>query len=151
MNGNTVMATPKFTDSAVAQAFAAYLPAQREMLLRLRELILQTAKQTTGVGHIDEALRWQQPSYLTSETGSGSTIRIDAARGNTQNYAMYFNCNTKLVDDFKQLYPKRFVFEGNRALIFDVADKLPIDELRHCISLALTYHLRKQPKKNKRK
>jgi len=151
MNGNKVMATSKFTGSAVAQAFATYSPAQREKLLLLRQLILQTAEQTTGVGHIDEAVRWQQPSYLTGETGSGSTIRIDAIRGSSQNYAMYFNCNTTLVDDFKQLYSKVFRFEGNRALIFNVADKLPRDELRHCISLALTYHLRKQPKKNKRK
>ena len=151
MNGNTVMATPKFTDQAVAQTFAAYAPARRQKLLLLRELILQTAKTTMGVGHIDEALRWQQPSYLTSETGSGSTIRIDAVRGQPTKYAAYFNCNTTLVDDFKQLYPKRFVFEGNRAIIFDVADKLPTAELRHCISLALTYHLRKATKKNQRK
>ena len=151
MNGNMDMATPQFTDQAVARAFTAYAPAQRQKLLLLRELILQTARQTTDVGHIDEALRWQQPSYLTSETGSGSTIRIDAVRGRTQNYAMYFNCNTTLVDDFKQLYPKRFVFEGNRAIILDVADKLPTAELRHCISLALTYHLRKATKKNQRK
>ena len=143
------MATSRFTDSAVAQAFATYAPLQRAKLSILRELILQTAEQTAGVGPIDEALRWQQPSYLTSETGSGSTIRIDAIRGSVQNYAMYFNCNTTLVDDFKQLYPKAFKFEGNRALIFNVADKLPIDELRHCISLALTYHLRKATKKNK--
>ena len=54
------MATSKFADSAVTQAFAAYSPAQREKLLLLRELILQIAEQTTGVGDIDEALRWQQ-------------------------------------------------------------------------------------------
>ena len=145
------MAAPKFTDSAVAQAFGAYLPAQREKLLLLRALILQTAGQTTGVGHIDEVLRWQQPSYLTAETGSGSTIRIDAIRGQPTKYAAYFNCNTTLVDDFKQLYPQAFKFEGNRAIIFDTAGPVPEAELRHCISLALTYHQRKQSKKNTRK
>ena len=135
----------------MAEVFAAYPPVQRERLLRLRELILQVAMETDGVGCIEETLRWQQPSYLTSESGSGSTIRIDAVRGNPQNYAIYFNCNTTLVDDFKQLYPKLLKFEGNRAIIFDVAQKLPVAELRHCISLALTYHLRKQSKKNRRK
>ena len=145
------MAKTKFTDPAVAEIFAAYTPAQRERLLRLRELILQVAMKTDGVGQIDEVLRWQQPSYLTSETGSGSTIRIDAVRGSAKTYAIYFICTTGLVDDFKELYPKLFKFEGNRAIIFDVAHKLPQAELRHCISLALTYHLRKQSKKNRRK
>ena len=145
------MAKTKFTDPAVAEVFAAYTPEQRERLLRLRELILQVAIETDGVGQIDEVLRWQQPSYLTSETGSGSTIRIDAVHDSAKCYAIYFNCNTTLVDDFKQLYPKLFKFEGNRAIIFDVAQKLPVAELRHCISLALTYHLRKQSKKIRRK
>ncbi len=145
------MATSKFINPAVAEIFAAYGPMPREKLLLLRELILQTANATKGVGQLNEALRWQQPSYLTSESGSGSTIRIDAVRGNPQNYAMYFNCNTTLVEDFKQLYPKLFKFEGNRAIIFDVAHKLPEAALRHCISLALTYHLRKQPQANRHK
>ena len=151
MNGNTVMATPKFTDSAVAEVFTAYPPALRKKLILLRNLIFEVAEENKNIGHIEETLRWQQPSYLTSESGSGSTVRIDAVRGNTQSYAIYFICTTGLVDDFKVLYPKPFKFQGNRAMIFDVADQLPIDELRHCISLALTYHLRRQPKKNKRK
>ena len=145
------MLKPEFHNRAVAEVFADYAPVQRERLLRLRELILQVAIETDGVGRIEETSRWQQPSYLTSETGSGSTLRIDAVRGNPQNYAIYFNCNTTLVDDFKRLYPKLLKFEGNRAIIFDVAHKLPEAELRHCISLALTYHLRKQSKKNRRK
>ena len=33
-----------------------------------------------------------------------------------------------------------FKFDGNRAIVFDKSDKLPSTELKHCISLALTYH-----------
>ena len=134
----------------MVDVFAAYPRRQRKMLLAVRDLILQVAAKTPEVGEIEEALRWQQPSFLTRRSGSGSTIRIDAMRGSAENYAMYFNCNTTLVDDFKQLYPKHFKFEGNRALIFNVADKLPMNELHHCISLALTYHLRKESKMPKR-
>ena len=134
----------------MADVFAAYPSRQRKMLLAVRDLILQVAAKIPEVGEIEEALRWQQPSFLTTRSGSGSTIRIDAMRGSAENYATYFNCNTTLVDDFKQLYPKHFKFEGNRALIFNVADKLPMNELRHCISLALTYHLRKESKMPKR-
>ena len=59
-------------------------------------------------------------------------------------YAMYFNCNTRLVDTFREIYGDQFRFEGNRAIVFDEADPIPIDELSDCISLALTYHLRKR-------
>ena len=145
------MARIRFGDSEVARVFASYVPSQRARLLQLRDLIFQTAAQTPGVGQLNEALRWQQPSYLTNETGSGSTIRIDAVKGSAQSYAMYLNCNTTLIDDFKQLYPKTFKFEGNRAIIFDGAGPVPEAELRHCISLALTYHLRKSNQKKSHK
>ena len=137
------MARLKFSDSAVAEVFATYPPLVRKKLNELRDLIYQVAATTEGVGAIDEALRWQQPSYLTPETGSGSTVRIDALKGQPDRYAMYFHCQTGLVDHFKQIYPKQFKYEGNRAIIFNVADGLPEAELRHCVSLALTYHLRK--------
>lgn len=141
------MARLKFSDSAVAEVFATYPPIIRKKLNELRDLVYQVAATTEGVGAIDEALRWQQPSYLTPETGSGSTVRIDALKGQSDRYAMYFHCQTGLVDHFKQIYPKTFQYEGNRALIFNVADNLPEAELRHCVSLALTYHLRKDSNK----
>ncbi len=140
------MVKPKFSDAAVAEVFATYAPAQKKKLTELRDIIYRVAATTEGVGAIEEALRWQQPSYLTPETGSGSTVRIDAIKGQPDKYAMYFHCQTGLVDHFKQIYPKQFKYEGNRALIFDVAQMLPEAELRHCVSLALTYHLRKGSK-----
>ena len=145
------MARPKFSDSAVAEVFATYPPSIRKKLNELRDLIYQVAATTEGVGAIDEALRWQQPSYLTPETGSGSTVRIDAIKGEPDRCAMYFHCQTGLVDHFKHLYPKTFRYEGNRALIFNVAENLPEAELRHCVSLALTYHLRKGSNKKAHK
>lgn len=145
------MARAKFSDAAVAEVFATYAPAQKKKLTELRDIIYQVAATTEGVGAIEEALRWQQPSYLTPATGSGSTIRIDAIRGQPDRYAMYFHCQTGLVDHFRQIYPKTFKYESNRALIFDVAQMLPEAQLRHCVSLALTYHLRKGSKTKARK
>ena len=145
------MAKTKFSDTAVAEVFSTYAPVQKQKLSELRDIIYQVAAETEGVGSVDEVLRWQQPSYLTPETGSGSTIRIDAIKGQPEKYAIYFHCQTGLVDHFKAIYPKTFKFEGNRALIFNVADALPEDELRHCVSLALTYHLRKGTKTKARK
>jgi hypothetical protein len=120
-------------------------PAQvRPKLAALRRLILNTAETTEGVGAIEETLKWGQPSFATSQTRSGSPIRIDAVKSNPKRYAMYFHCQTNLVASFRQLYPKEFAYEGNRAIVFDVDKAVPEKPLRHCIALALTYHARKE-------
>jgi hypothetical protein len=124
-------------------ALRGYPKAIRPKLAALRRLILDTAKSTKGVGAIEETLKWGQPSFVTSETGSGSTIRIDAVKSDPRRYAMYFHCQTDLVASFRQLYPKAFAYEGNRAILFDVDKAVAEKPLRHCIALALTYHARK--------
>lgn len=126
-----------------AATLNAYPAAMRAKLAALRRLILETAKMTKGVGAIEETLKWGQPSFVTSETRSGSTIRIDALKSDPKRYAMYFHCQTNLVASFRQLYPKEFEYEGNRAIVFDASKAVPEKPLRHCIALALTYHARK--------
>ena len=115
----------------------------RTKLRALRRLILDTARATKGVGRIEEALKWGQPSYLTAETGSGSTIRIDRVKSADDQVAVFFHCQTNLVETFRELYPE-LSYSGNRAILLDATGKLPEAELRHCVALALTYHLRKR-------
>jgi len=131
-----------FHDPDVKAVFDAYSPRLRTRLLDLRDLIFLTAAETEGVGELVETLKWQQPAYVTVKPRSGSTIRIDAVKGKEEGCAIYFHCQTNLVTTFRELYPRRFVFEGNRALHFRARDTLPKPELRHCIALALTYHLK---------
>ena len=120
-----------FQDARVAAVFESCSPAIRKKLLALRKLIFETAAQTNGVGELEETLRWGQPSYLTSETKSGSTIRIDSIRGSATGYAVYFICYTNLVDRFRELYSGRLKFEGNRAIVLDAKEALPVAELGH--------------------
>jgi hypothetical protein len=127
---------------AVDAVFAAYPRPIKAKLLALRRLIFDTANATKGVGAVEEALKWGQPSYLTSESKSGSTIRIDQVKAEAARYAVYFHCQTDLVETFRELYPNLH-YEGNRAILLDADDRLPEAELRHCVGLALTYHLRK--------
>jgi Domain of unknown function (DU1801) len=129
-----------FANAAVAKAFGAYPPNMRRKLLALRELIFKTAASTEGVGEIEESLKWGEPAYLTSQTGSGSTVRIDWKASKPSEYAMYFNCQTSLVETFKTLFPGEFRFEGNRALLFKESEPIPKGALAFCISAALTYH-----------
>ena len=131
----------------VAKVFRAYPPKLRGKLAALRHLVLKTAASTKGVGAIEETLKWGQPSYLTSETNSGSTIRIDRFKKSDERYAVYFHCQTDLVSTFRELYPKKFSYEGNRAIILDASNKPDEKALAHCIALALTYHARKAEKK----
>lgn len=128
----------------VAAVFEAYPVALREKLLALRALIFETAARTEGVGTLEETLRWGEPSYLTSETKSGSTVRLNRVKGTDDQYAIYFNCQTTLVETFRQMYPDVFTYSGNRAIVFDMDDTVPANELGHCIALVLCYHLDKK-------
>jgi len=106
-------------------------------LLYLRSLILDSASEIQGLEKIEESLKWGEPSYTTK---NGSTIRINWKEKNPDQYFMYFHCKTKLVDTFKERYKDTFKYEGNRAIIFNNYDNVPVDELKHCIKLSLTYH-----------
>ena len=129
-----------FDNAAVAQAFEAYPVNFRRQLLALRELIFQTAASMEGVGMIEETLKWGEPAYVTSQSKSGSTVRIGWKKSNPSQYAMYFHCQTNLVDTFRALFPSEFKFEGNRAIVFNEHDAVPTDSLAFCIAAALTYH-----------
>lgn len=133
-----------FSDPAVDAVFAAYPVPLKTRLLALRRLIQETARTTAGVGALQETLKWGQPSYLTTETKSGSTIRIDQVKPATHQYAIYFHCQTNLVETFRELYPRELNYVGNRCIVLNVADELPEPALRHCVALALTYHLTKR-------
>jgi hypothetical protein len=132
-----------FPNADVAGVFRAYPPTVKARLMRLRDLIFETASATPGVGEIDETLKWGQPSYLTSQSGSGTTVRIDRAKGADGEVAIYVSCLTDLVATFRERYPK-LRYEGKRAIHLRAEDHLNEAALRHCIALALTYHLRKR-------
>ena len=122
----------------------------RKKLLFLRQLIFDTAVATEGVGELEETLKWGEPSYLTPQTKIGSTLRIGWKERNADQYAMYFKCTTNLVETFREKYPTQFKYGGNRSIIFDADDEIPVQELCDCIAVALTYHLRKKARKRKK-
>jgi len=132
-----------YADAAVDAAFDAYPRPLKAKLLALRRLIFDTAKSTQGVGALQETLKWGQPSYLTTETKSGSTIRIDQVKSAANQYAVYFHCQTDLVERFRELYPE-LSYGGNRSILLEAGNEIPEAALRHCVGLALTYHLNKR-------
>ncbi|WP_457420950.1 DUF1801 domain-containing protein [Roseateles sp. P5_E7] len=132
-----------FSSREVQARFDAYPAGVQRRMLALRELVLKTAEQTPGVGAIDETLKWGEPAYVTVNK-AGSTVRIEWKPKAPEHYAMYFNCQTNLVESFRLLFPNDFRFEGNRALVLDLEQEVPVDALGFCIAAALTYHLNRR-------
>ncbi|MEO0440470.1 MAG: DUF1801 domain-containing protein [Pseudomonadota bacterium] len=125
-----------------AKVFAELPDNMADRLKELRQLILDTAAENPAVGPLEETLKWSEPAFLPSATKSGTTIRINRHKGQDDLYALYVHCQTDLADRYRQLYGDVLQFDGNRAIIFDVKEGLPVDAVRHCIALALTYHLK---------
>lgn len=122
-------------DANVKQKFTAYPDNIALLLHDIRNLIFEVATQD-GITEIEETLKWGEPSYIAK---SGSTIRFDYKDKAPKQFCIYFNCKTKLIDTFKELYGDTFVYQGNRALVFKLNQTLPSKELAHCLSLALRY------------
>lgn len=122
---------------AVQETFNSYPGAISEKMMSLRQLIIDVAFEAEDIDCLEETLKWGEPSYLVN---GGSTVRIGWKSARPEEYAVYFNCNTKLVSTFKEIYRDTFSFEGNRAIVFQAKDKLPIAELEHCVALAFSYH-----------
>ncbi len=133
-----------FRDRKVQQVFESFGEPVRERLLQLREMILDEAGRHSEIGELHETLKWGQPSYLPVMPRIGTTIRIAGHSTDSGKVGLYFNCNSSLADDYKQLYPSVFEHESRRAILIGLKDTIREKELRHCIALALTYHLNKK-------
>lgn len=140
-----VLAKPPAPPAAVAAKLAAYPAAIRERVLALREVVFMVAANTPGVGALEESLKWGEPAFATAESKSGSTVRIAWRPKQPSQYAVYFNCQTTLVDSFRTMFPTAFRYEGNRALVFEQDGEVAVEALCICIAMALTYHLDRRP------
>lgn len=130
----------KITDERIASVFEEYPKLYQKPLLTIRELIFDTADGLKSVEGIEESLKWNQPSYATKGSKSGSPIRID--RFGAEKIAVFFHCQTTLVEEFRVLFSDVFEFSKNRAIVLEPEKELPINELIFCIEQALTYHKR---------
>ncbi|MFP2996144.1 DUF1801 domain-containing protein [Spongiivirga sp. MCCC 1A20706] len=121
----------------VKTVFDQYPNHVRIKMNYLRTLVIEVAGEIDGLKSLEETLKWGEPSYITKH---GSTLRMDWKEKTPDQYALYFSCTTKLVPTFRKIYKDVFNFEGNRAIVFCLDEKIPEDEVKHCIQLALTYH-----------
>lgn len=130
-----------FSDAAVRAVFDRYPHPLRCALLSLRQIIFETACATQVPGGIIETLKWGQPAYLPARPRVGTTVRIDRVKDSDHAYAAYFHCQTQLIAIFGSVYPGTFLFQGRRAILLSTREPMPQDELKHCLAMALTYHV----------
>ena len=129
-----------FTDDKVKAAYAAFPPDALAMCMTLRDLIFSVARDNPEVGEIEETLKWGQPSYLTSQTKAGSTLRIGMAKQGGA--ALFAHCATDIISTYASTFPGTDLIEGNRAVIFTSPDSIVPERLRLLIYHGLTYHLK---------
>lgn len=123
----------------VQSCFQAYPKQVQTRLVELRELILTVAAEL-NLGQVEESMKWGQLSFSVK---TGSPFRIDWNAKSPEHYYLFFHCQTKLVDTFRQLYDKELEFQGNRAIVLPLSEPLPKQAISHCLSLAFTYRQRK--------
>lgn len=141
MSKSGLAGTDALSSDEIMKAFEAYRAPVRDRLWEIRALILALDGGEEKIGGIVETLKWGRPGYLPSKSRVGSTIRLGSLRCAPDVAVLFFHCQSRLVETFRHLYPDTFAFEGNRALLIPADRPLPEDEIRHCVSLALTYHL----------
>ena len=125
------------TNPKVESKFDDYPDLVKEKMIALRALIIEVAQATDEITLLEETLKWREPSFITP---IGSTLRIDWKAKDPEQYALYFQCSSRLVATFKLLYKNELLFEGNRAIILPINEGLPKNKLIPCIKAVLTYH-----------
>ncbi|MDV7104620.1 DUF1801 domain-containing protein [Vibrio sp. TH_r3] len=122
-------------DKLVKNRFEQYPDDVRIRLEELRLLIFKLCSDLR-LNDIEESLKWGEPSYSVK---TGSPVRLDWKLKSPNNYYLFFHCQTKLVDTFRELYDGTLQFQGNRAIVLSLSEPLPTKAITHCLELALTY------------
>jgi hypothetical protein len=119
----------------IQEKFESYPTHIKPLMLQLRELVFNIADDS-NLEVVDVSLKWGEPSYQVKH---GSPVRMDWKENSPDQYYLFFHCQTKLVDTFRELYCGRLEFEGNRGIVLHVGKKLPVNIIRHCLELAMNY------------
>ena len=133
----------RYATPDVKAVFDGFPPRASARLLDIRALIFQIAKESDNIGDIEETLKWGEPSYLTQRPKSGTTIRLGWKDKHPDHVSLFVNCKTSMVEDWRHMFGQTVELIGNRELRMPLNASLPLAELKQCIFLALTYHVRK--------
>ena len=135
------MTTPPIPTNVKA-ALDAYPSAARKRIMAFRKPVFEVIRENELPTPL-ETLQWGEPGYLVK---GGSTLRMAWKPSNPESCSLYFNCQTRLLETFREIYPDVFHYDGKRAIHIGIKDDYSEAALRHCIGLTLMYHkLKHQP------
>ncbi len=124
----------------ISSLFGAYSQAAGEHLLAVRTLIYDIAAER-GLGKVDESIKWGEASFWVK---GGSAVRVDWKEKQPEVIKVFFHCQTRLIETFREVYPEAFAYEGNRALLIPLEDYSKHGALAHCLSVAMRYQALKR-------
>lgn len=124
----------------ISSLLGAYPQAAGEHLLAVRTLIYDVAAEH-GLGKIDESIKWGEASFWVK---GGIAVRVDWKEKQPAVIKVFFHCQTRLIETFREVYPEAFAYEGNRALLIPLADYAKHGVLAHCLSVVMRYQALKR-------
>lgn len=120
----------------IKEKFATYPAEAQRQLEVVRHLIFSVAKENS-LGAVEETLKWGEASYLVK---GGTTVRMDWKPKDPGVIKVYFHCQTKLIETFREIYRNEFEYEGKRAIVIPLDAVIKEGPLGHCLQMALKYH-----------
>ena len=134
----TVLATAP--QGPVARAYGLFPVPLHALAMDLRVVVFTVAARME-LPDLEETIKWGEPAYLPGR--GGTTLRIGYGRDATV-CKLLVNCQTTLIDGWRQRFEGRLVFEGNRAVL--LAPGVPFDRgaIETCVADAFVYHKRKK-------
>lgn len=129
-------------DEQVRKAYDRFDALVAKRLLEVRLLIFELAELDDQIGKITETLKWGEPSYLTEQSKSGTTIRLSKVKDEANYCGIYVHCQTRLISEFRDSFADALEFSGNRAVLIDVSKPLKETPVKMFLQKALTYHLK---------
>ncbi|MFV0475068.1 MAG: DUF1801 domain-containing protein [Pikeienuella sp.] len=125
-------------DSAEVEAALAAIPQPAQGSLRALRAMICAEADALGLGDLESALKWGQPSYVVP--GAGTPIRLGLTK--TGAPALFVHCGTSLIEDFQGIAAPGVRTEGRRAALIGPEGPEP---LRPLIRAALAYRRRRAP------
>tara|TARA_A100001391_G_scaffold204174_1_gene198874 strand:- start:42968 stop:43372 length:405 start_codon:yes stop_codon:yes gene_type:complete len=120
----------------IRDKFSTYPDKAKKQLIAVRQLILDVAEEN-DLDTVEEALKWGEASYLVK---GGTAIRLDWKPKSPDSIKVYFHCQTKLIETFREIYRDEFEYEGKRAIVVPLDADIKDGPLGHCLQMALKYH-----------
>lgn len=132
----------KISEPDVQNAYESLPDSHKRYAYQIRDWIWEEVEGMSLGCNVIETLKWGEPSYLPAKRRIGSTLRI--GQFDEKHIALYFNCQTMLVENFRSMFGREVQYSKNRAVLFNVSEPLPEPIVKTCASRTFRYHLDKR-------